>query len=689
MKKIINSLFIMIHTYKHLLLPVLLSLWIAAGSAQTPQLNFSLTTNESGTTKDYVARDSIKLGNGFRYIAVPGLSFRARIDITIPINVPPGTVINGIVIQPGSVYQPDGTITEPDGTKVRPDGTQLLTNGTIINPDGTVAPNISLIIPQVWFKTIPVTGDINGRYQWKDFSPNNVPLVKYTTSGTGAEYTVAKDSVMNFNFNPAIDLSSGNISKEIMLGKSNLSQTTVIGVWGSRREATNTDRFIFAINGRRNEGVLFSKNHVYSSVESGEGALAYGNDTVKNLLCLPTGNTSAKKARESSLRVATFYKSNMPNSSVWGEQQKASITLGSSFTATDVNNTSTFSSGLNNFAGFKGYTPELLVFGKVLTAVERTIFESYLALKYGVSMDQSYLSGTGRVIWDYNSNVIYNNRITGYGREDLIGLNQKMATSSYQEAPYYSDSCDSYLANGANNLSARNRLLVMGCESMNPLSDGEYVLFGDDNNTITATNTSMPGYKTMQRKWLVTTNRSSKNRIELSYFDSLATGFASHKNETYLIIDRTGNGEFNSSSDAYLMDSLDNSRSKIIFKNIAWNTDLKNVFTFGYKLPANGVKKALNTDSLALKPENSCLSIYYKNMKDLSIVTVKLKLTEPSNSTVLMFDLMGKVVYKQDLPSSNDVQYLDIKLPNSGVYIIKAITNEGELSTKVMSKVGY
>jgi len=41
------------------------------------------------------------------------------------------------------------------------------------------------------------------------------------------------------------------------------------------------------------------------------------------------------------------------------------------------------------------------------------------------------------------------------------------------------------------------------------------------------------------------------------------------------------------------------------------------------------------------------------------------------------------------LPSSNDVQYLDIKLPNSGVYIIKAITNEGELSTKVMSKVGY
>ena len=679
------------NNYKCLLLSLLLSLYTIIGISQTPQLNFTLTSIESGTTKNYVARDFIILSNGFRYSAIQGqsYSFNARIDKTINITLPDGTTIypDGSQKKPdGTIIKPDGTQLKPDGTIISPEGTIYKTDGTIINPNGTVL-NISLIIPEVWFKTKSVTGDINGSYIWKDFSTNAVPLINYSSDGSSTEYTVGKGSVMNFNFNPAIDLSTGNISKEIIIKTSNLAQATIIGVWGSKKEINNTNRFIFALNGRISEGVLFSKNNIYPSIESGKTALSYGNDTLKNLIIQANSTITAKKARESSLRVASYYKSNKPVSSIWGEPKKATLSLGSSFVNTNINNTSTFSSELNNLQGFNGYTPELLVFSNVLQPVERSIFESYLAIKYGVSMDKSYLSGKGKVIWDNQQNSTYNNRITGYGRENLLGLNQNMATTSYQEAPYYSDSCDSYLANNLNNLSSRNRLLVMGSQPENTMTDGQYVLFGDDNKAIKPTNTSLSGYVTMERKWLVNATNTAKNWLELSYFDSLATGFANHKTDTYLIIDRSGTGNF-TTVDYVLTNAQDVARSKIIFNNVFWYG--KDVFTFGYKVSAgNSVKKLLDQALPEPINENSVLSIFYKNLTDMSTVTVQLKLKQPSLSTVLMFDLMGRLICKKELPATTEMQYLDIKLPTTGVYIIKAITVDGELTQKVISKISY
>jgi hypothetical protein len=680
----------MTNNYKYFILSTLLSLWATIGWTQTPQLHFVLDTNESGTTKSYVARDYIILKPNFRYIASANQSFRAGIDKTIDIKLQDGTVIkpDGAIIKPdGTVIKPDGAIIKPDGTVIRPDGTIFKTDGEIINPDGTKAPNVSLIIPNIWFKTIPVTDDVNGRYKWKDFSHNNIPLIKYSTDGTVTEYTVGRDSIMNYNFNPAIDLSGGDISKEIVIKKTNLTRSTIIGIWGTKKEVTNADKFIFALNGRQDESIVFCKSNVYPNVESGNSALPYKNDTVKNILYQPS-NTPVNKDRESSLRIVSYYKSNMPNTTVWGEQQKASILLGSSFQNIKTNNASNFSSSFSNLEGFKGYTPELLIFETVLSPIERDIFESYLAIKYGVSLEKSYLSGLGRAIWDYSSNATYNNRITGYGREDLIGLNQKTATTSYQEGPYYSDSCDSYQTNTINGLSSRNRLLVMGCQKDSPINDGEYVLFGDDNNPISATNTSLAGFVTMQRKWLVSTNRPFKNQIELSYFDSLATGFINHQYETYLIVDRTGSGVLNSSSDFYLMDSLDTNRSKIIFKNVVWDANRKNVFTFGYKAPNRVKKKNTTIESTsvdALDPMSD-VRIYYTDPHDMSSVTVKLQTSKPTTSVIMVFDMSGRIILRQNLPESSNVQFTNIKFPRSGIYLINVINNEIRYTQKVISR---
>lgn len=680
--------------YKHILLPLLL-LCSAPGllCAQTPAMNLRLSANESGTTRDYVAREYIILGNGFRYAAIPGQHFTARIDKTVTVTLPDGTKVepDGTMVKTdGTQIKPDGTVIAPDGTETKPDGMIFKPNGTIVRPDGKVVPNVSRIIPEAWYKTVPVLADQpNGRYQWKDFSSNNVPLVKYVANGAGAGYTVGRDSIMYYNFNPALDLSAGNTSKEIIINRSNLAQATVIGVWGPKKEETNPDKFVFALNGRRNESVVFTKSHIYASAESGKPVLPYGNDTVKNLLSIPNSNTTDKKAREGALRIASFYKYTMPNTALWGEATKATLSLGSSFVSANTNNTSTFSADINGLGGFNGYTPELLVFPRVLSPIELDIFESYLAIKYGISLDKSYLSGTGGLIWDCKSNAMFNNRITGYGREDLLELDQKRATTSYQEAPYYSDSYGSYDTGSSYDLSSRHRLLVVGNQPDSLLYDGQYVLFGDNNLPITATGDSISGFTTMQRKWLVAATRTCTSRIELSYFDSLATDFAGHTNNAYLLVDTTGTGAFNAGCfQQYLTIGPDIARSKIIFNNVQWAAYKKNYFTFGYKSSSQVHKKDPEPEENELAG-TSRIAVYYKDRGDMSNVTVMLQLSKPSASVLVMYDLLGKPVYRKELPESKEAQYVDIKFPATGVYIIKATTNQGGLSTKVTCNAGH
>ncbi|MDP3912944.1 MAG: FG-GAP-like repeat-containing protein [Bacteroidota bacterium] len=67
--------------FKYFLLSFLFSSWSGFVWAQTAPLHsYTLTTNETGATKNYVARDYISLNPGFAYNAIGGNSFSARID---------------------------------------------------------------------------------------------------------------------------------------------------------------------------------------------------------------------------------------------------------------------------------------------------------------------------------------------------------------------------------------------------------------------------------------------------------------------------------------------------------------------------------------------------------------------------------------------------------------------------------
>ena len=74
---------------------------------------------------------------------------------------------------------------------------------------------------------------------------------------------------------------------------------------------------------------------------------------------------------------------------------------------------------------------ELVVFDRVISPKEKSIIDSYLAIKYGISLPQTvptnYYNSDHFVIWDAKKNRSYSNGVVAIGRNETVNLHQKQA----------------------------------------------------------------------------------------------------------------------------------------------------------------------------------------------------------------------------------------------------------------------
>lgn len=63
-------------------------------------------------------------------------------------------------------------------------------------------------------------------------------------------------------------------------------------------------------------------------------------------------------------------------------------------------------------------------------ATTRYKIESYLAIKYGITLSHNYLSSVGTTVWNRSINAVYNNNIIGIAQDNNSGLNQKQSKST-------------------------------------------------------------------------------------------------------------------------------------------------------------------------------------------------------------------------------------------------------------------
>jgi hypothetical protein len=132
--------------------------------------------------------------------------------------------------------------------------------------------------------------------------------------------------------------------------------------------------------------------------------------------------------------------------------------------------------------GLTGDLAEVIVYNTNLTATQRQQVESYLAIKYGITMDQTtatdYLSSTGTVVFPATtSHDAYDRDIAGIAQDNGSGLLQSSSET-------------------------QNALGLLRISSPSSLSDGDYLIWGHDSPNIWNSTNVPPGYANrLTRVW--------------------------------------------------------------------------------------------------------------------------------------------------------------------------------------------
>ncbi|WP_299521908.1 choice-of-anchor D domain-containing protein [uncultured Lutibacter sp.] len=123
-------------------------------------------------------------------------------------------------------------------------------------------------------------------------------------------------------------------------------------------------------------------------------------------------------------------------------------------------------------ASFEGRVAEVITYStRKNDTSERNKIESYLAIKYGITLadagvgtTKNYVNSDGTVIWNYTANAGFNYDIAGIGRDDASELNQKQSKSINSTSVVTIGHGDIATTNSANsnNFSTNKDYLVWG-----------------------------------------------------------------------------------------------------------------------------------------------------------------------------------------------------------------------------------
>jgi len=180
-----------------------------------------------------------------------------------------------------------------------------------------------------------------------------------------------------------------------------------------------------------------------------------------------------------------------------------------------------------------GPVAEMIVYSGPITTTEANKIESYLAIKYGITLGGNgsttlaYTSSTGSSLWTANSG--YHNDVIGIGRDDTQELQQKQSQTT-------DDSTRIYL----NTLQASN---VANTGTFT--TDVSYILLGNNKgilrNSVSA-NAEVPAscglYSRLEREWKVTkTNITDDFSIDIKLNSSAAPGSVNIADLRFLVDD--------------------------------------------------------------------------------------------------------------------------------------------------------
>lgn len=210
---------------------------------------------------------------------------------------------------------------------------------------------------------------------------------------------------------------------------------------------------------------------------------------------------------------------------------------------------------------------EFIFYPRILTETEKLKIESYLSIKYGVSLvgEKNYLSASNTKIWNFNDNKSFNKNVTGIAKDEKSDLFQKQfLNSSHNDIHIGFSSLDSISKFKRENLD-NETFLVWG-------NNNENIVFQKDESD------KENPIKKIKRVWKIQKNQvNDKNEINtfLIVNDSLFSSLEKKENgdtDIWLSVSSSSSDLFDYVNANYYRGEK-TLEAKIIFKNIVWDKD--------------------------------------------------------------------------------------------------------------------
>lgn len=336
----------------------------------------------------------------------------------------------------------------------------------------------------------------------------------------------------------------------------------------------------------------------------------------------------------------------------------------SSSTGDPVNNNEVDIHFGNPTAQSNGLVAEFIVYETILKEKEVARIESYLAIKYGITLQKNYVNSLGETIWNKKNEEVYSNNIAGIGRDDRSTLYQKQGTSS---------SSPDQLVIGINKIAAFNSL------NTSQINDKDYLIWGDNARDFTLNRNAgqlQGDILLSEKKWLMKVSGKTAGTISTELKINIKSFLPADFPREYfcLAIDRSGSGDFVPENCTYITPDNISADGIATFSGLHWDTDGsgKDAFSFG-------LKTRLSAD--ANRPVSFQV---YPNPLTNGHYNIAVKLDKPADITVSIYDIhLHLIEFKKAYGLANYL--LPGTIPGAaGVYLVKLFTNDKEFSQLII-----
>ncbi len=229
-------------------------------------------------------------------------------------------------------------------------------------------------------------------------------------------------------------------------------------------------------------------------------------------------------------------------------QLDAPLTISTYFQKTEGFDIANYQIQLGNYSAYPDlplttgnqFIPELILYNRVLTPREIDKIETYLALRYGLTIQKNYIGCSDQILWNYRHDSLYHHNIFGIGYDHLENLNLR-TSSPIKEVGF----------------------ITLTLDSAANIPTGAFVIAGDNGKEKSWAEKIQGQPQLMSRIWKIKRSGNISAPLSLSVTCNSIIGEPIIDSSYWLLVDKTGSGNFSIQDVVYYRGTLAN--HKVLF----------------------------------------------------------------------------------------------------------------------------